>query len=310
MANHRLGLLQLKSSTPVRGVRHRREETDQVRVNVGLVSAALLAALTVATVSPERGASFAGCGRGRGRGRLRVRGLPGGFDRSRRARDDHNALDPDVGAGARRGMDRRRRSRERAGRRGLVAPGRRRRMPGEEPFDLRGDRSLDGTARAQDDCRRCRARPGLPPRRAGDQAEAGLVAGLGRRLSRLDAVRLPGTDGGWKPIGDRRVLERRREACNSFAFRFQDVALAAARGGSWRPFEPGAASWTGGYRLRRLEPRRRTGASARRSRSSSSSQLARDPGYATILTGVPTRTSVRRKTMSSLCRRTQPCETA
>jgi hypothetical protein len=70
----------------------------------------------------------------------------------------------------------------------------------------------------------------------------------------LEAIRLLGTVGGWKPIATAESWNDDGQACNSFAFRFQDVALADARGGSWRPFAPGRRFLNRGYRLRRLEP--------------------------------------------------------
>ena len=70
----------------------------------------------------------------------------------------------------------------------------------------------------------------------------------------VDAIRLLGTVGGWKPIATAESWNGDGQACNSFAFRFQDVALADARGGSWRPFAPGRRFLNRGYRLRRLEP--------------------------------------------------------
>ena len=70
----------------------------------------------------------------------------------------------------------------------------------------------------------------------------------------VEAIRLLGTVGGWKPIATAEAWNGEGQTCNSFAFRFQDVGLADARGGSWRPFSPGRRFLDVGYRLRRLEP--------------------------------------------------------
>jgi len=58
-----LAATEVRSRTPFRG-RAPKGKTDQVRVNVGLVFAAVLAAVTVGTASPERGTSSEGCGQG------------------------------------------------------------------------------------------------------------------------------------------------------------------------------------------------------------------------------------------------------
>ena len=70
----------------------------------------------------------------------------------------------------------------------------------------------------------------------------------------VDAIRLVGTAGGWKPIATAESWSGDGQACNTFAFRFEQVALADARGGSWRPFAPGRRFLDLGYRLRQLEP--------------------------------------------------------
>ena len=70
----------------------------------------------------------------------------------------------------------------------------------------------------------------------------------------VEAIRLRGTVGGWRPIATAEALNGKGQGCSSFAFRFQNVGLADARGGSWRPFTPGRRFLDSGYRLRRLEP--------------------------------------------------------
>jgi hypothetical protein len=69
----------------------------------------------------------------------------------------------------------------------------------------------------------------------------------------VDAVRLQGTAAGWRPIATAESWSGDGSARNSFAFRFQEVALADARGGSWRPFSAGRRLVDRDYRLRRLE---------------------------------------------------------
>ena len=121
----------------------------------------------------------------------------------------------------------------------------------------------------------------------------------------VEAVRLVGTAVGWRPMATAESWNGGGQACNSFAFRFQEVgarscarrlvAAVLARTHVPEPRLPAAPARAGGrvVRVRAVQP------------------LARPArAYATILTGVPTRTTVRRKTMSWLCRRTQPCETA
>ena len=70
----------------------------------------------------------------------------------------------------------------------------------------------------------------------------------------VEAVRLVGTAVGWRPMATAESWNGGGQACNSFAFRFQEVGLAAVRGGSWQPFSPGRTFLNRGYRLRRLEP--------------------------------------------------------
>ena len=175
-------------------------------MNVGLISAALLAAVTVATVSPERGASFAGCGGGAGAYAY------AGYQAASTAHGVRATITtlsvPDVRAGhvaAWVGVGGRKaagaaRTRLQAG---IAA------WPGEEPF-IYAEIVLDGRPELRTIAADV-ARPGLPPCPAGDQAEAGLVAGLGRRRSRCGRGSPAGH--GRRLEADRhcRVVERRRE---------------------------------------------------------------------------------------------------
>ena len=225
-------------------------------MNVGLVSAAVLAALTVATASPERAASSGGCGRGGtvGAGSYAYAGYQAASS-AHGVRATITALSiPNVGAGhlaawigvggpgsAPGGSD----SWLQAG----IAT-----LPGERPFVYTEV-----------------VHPDRPPELR--TIASNVVAGRAHRLAVLeikqrpgwwrvwvdgsvvvDAIRLLGTVGGWKPIATAESWNGDGHACNSFAFRFQDVALADARGGSWRPFAPGRRFLNRGYRLRRHEP--------------------------------------------------------
>ena len=162
------------------GEGRRREETDQVRVNVGLVSAAVLAALTVATASPERAASSGGCGRGAvGAGSYAYAGYQAASS-AHGVRATITALSiPNVGAGhvaawigvggpgsAPGGTD----SWLQAG----VAA-----LPGEQPFVYTEVVHPDRPPELRTIASNVVGGSSSPPRRAGDQTEAGLVARLG-----------------------------------------------------------------------------------------------------------------------------------
>jgi hypothetical protein len=221
-------------------------------VNVGLVSAAVLAALTVATVSPERGASSAGCGESAGGYAY------AGYQAASTAHGVRATITmlstPNVGTGhvaAWIGIGGRESGPGGADswlQAGLAA------LPGEKPL-------------VYVEIVRPNRRPEFRT------IAANVVAGRAHRLAVLEvkqrpgwwrvwvdgslaveAVRLVGMAGGWKPIATAESLNREGQACNTFAFRFQNVALADARGGSWRPFSPGRRFLNSGYRLRRLEP--------------------------------------------------------
>jgi hypothetical protein len=221
-------------------------------VNVGLVSAAVLAALAVATASPERGASS-------GQGAVGAGSYAyAGYQAASSAHGVRATITPlsipNVGAShvaawvgvggpdsAPGGTD----SWLQAG----VAA-----LPGEGPFVYTEV-----------------VHPGRPPELR--TIASNVAAGRAHRFAVLEikqrpgwwrvwvdgsvvveAIRLFGTAGGWRPIATAESWNRDGQPCNSFAFRFQDVALADARGGSWRPFVPGRRFLNRGYRLRQLEP--------------------------------------------------------
>ena len=316
MANHvgssiTLAAIEVFQDARSRDRRAGGKRADQLRVNVGLVSAAVLAALTVATVSPERGASSAGCGQGAGgAGSYAYAGYQAAST-AHGVRATITTLSiPNVGAGhvaAWIGVG----GREQwAGRHGLVAPGRHRGLAGRRALRVRGGRSPRPAARAQDDRRQRRGGPGSPSRRAGDQAD-GRVGGASGSTARSRSRR--SASSARSAAGSRSRPPSRGTATDGLQLlrvplpgRRASPMREAARGARSRR---GAASWTAATGCDGSSRRRRTDASARRSRSSRRASSSR-PRYATILTGVPTRTTVRRNTMSRLCSRTQPCETA
>jgi len=230
--------------------------TDHERVNVGLVSAALLAALTVATVSPDRGASAAGCGESAY--------AYAGYQAASTAHGVRAAITtlavPNVGAGhvaAWVGVGGR--ASEPGGtdswlQAGIVA------WEGEEPFVyaeiVRAGRREVRTLAAE-------VTAGRSYRLAVLEVKAkpgwwrvwvdGAVA--------VDAVRLPDAVRSRKPMATTESWNGGGQACNSFAFRFQGVGLAGTAGGAWRPMSVGRRFLDAGYRLRRLESNARTGAS-------------------------------------------------
>jgi hypothetical protein len=75
-------------------------------------------------------------------------------------------------------------------------------------------------------------------------------------------VHLPGSSGRLRPIATAESWDGGSGGCNAFAFRFEDVAVAAAGGGSWRAFLPGHRFLDAGFRLRRLAPAGRAAARA------------------------------------------------
>ncbi len=152
-----------------------------------------------------------------------------------------------------------------------------------------------------------------------------LRIGVSRRVAVLETAERPGSwrvwvdgspvtkpihlresSGRWAPIATAESFDGGESGCNRFAFRFERVSVSydtrAARGARSCP---GTASWTTATSCSRSRsrhpPRPRTRSSRRRSRPS---EL-----YGTILIGVPTGMRARSQRTSSLCRRTQPCET-
>jgi hypothetical protein len=69
-----------------------------------------------------------------------------------------------------------------------------------------------------------------------------------------DPVYLAGSSGRWKPMATAESWNGGRPVCNAFAFRFQQVSVATAPGGSWAAFRPGYRFLDHGYRLRQLLP--------------------------------------------------------
>lgn len=223
-------------------------------MNVGLVSAAVLAALAVATASPERGASSGGCGQGAvGAASYAYAGYQAASS-AHGVRATITPLSiPNVGAGhvaawiGVGGPDSGPGGNDSWLQAGVAA------LPGEEPFVyaeiVHPDRSPELKTIASNV--------------AVGRAHRVAVLEIKQRPGWwrvwvdgsvvVEAIRLLGTAGGWMPIATAESWTGNGHTCNSFAFRFQDVALADARGGSWRPFVPGRRFLNRGYRLRRLE---------------------------------------------------------
>jgi hypothetical protein len=67
-----------------------------------------------------------------------------------------------------------------------------------------------------------------------------------------DPVLLENSTNRWRPIATGESWNGGRAVCNSFAFRFDGVGVAAATGGSWRPFAPGFRFQDRGFGVKRL----------------------------------------------------------
>jgi hypothetical protein len=67
-------------------------------------------------------------------------------------------------------------------------------------------------------------------------------------------IHLSGSSGRWKPIATAETFSGGEQVCNSFAFRFEQVGVATALGGSWQTFTPGYRFLDQGYRLSQLRP--------------------------------------------------------
>jgi hypothetical protein len=58
----------------------------------------------------------------------------------------------------------------------------------------------------------------------------------------------------FRPIATAESWNGGRAGCNGFSYRFEQVGIASAPGGSWTPFRPGYDFLDRGYRLRPLTP--------------------------------------------------------
>ena len=67
-----------------------------------------------------------------------------------------------------------------------------------------------------------------------------------------DPVLLENSTNRWRPIATGESWNGGRAVCNSFAFRFDGVGVAAATGGSWHPFAPGFKFQDRGFDVKRL----------------------------------------------------------
>lgn len=110
------------------------------------------------------------------------------------------------------------------------------------------------------------ARPGVPPTyteiaSGADTGERFRVAVLevasrpgfwrvwlnGRAVSA--PIEITGSSGRWRPIATAESWGAGGNACNRFTYRFEDLRVASARGGSWRSFVGGHTFLDAGYRL-------------------------------------------------------------
>jgi hypothetical protein len=96
--------------------------------------------------------------------------------------------------------------------------------------------------------------PAIAP---GDARRVAVLAMAGRRTwwrvwvdSRpvSPPLHLPGSGGGWYPQALGENADGGVGACNTYAYRFADVALARVGGGSWRRLEGGSVFADPGYR--------------------------------------------------------------
>jgi len=67
-----------------------------------------------------------------------------------------------------------------------------------------------------------------------------------------DPILLENSTNRWRPIATAESWNGGRAVCNKFAFRFDGVGVAAATGGSWRPFTPGFKFQDRGFGVKRL----------------------------------------------------------
>jgi hypothetical protein len=69
-----------------------------------------------------------------------------------------------------------------------------------------------------------------------------------------DPIVLPGSHERWQPMATAESWNGGVATCNGFRFRFEQVGVAQALGGSWRPFVPGYTFRDRGYVIRQLRP--------------------------------------------------------
>lgn len=67
-----------------------------------------------------------------------------------------------------------------------------------------------------------------------------------------EPVLLANSTNRWKPIATAESWNGGQDVCNQFAFRFDGVGVAAATGGSWRPFAPGYKFEDRGFDVKQL----------------------------------------------------------
>jgi hypothetical protein len=80
-------------------------------------------------------------------------------------------------------------------------------------------------------------------------------------------IHLPGSTRRWRPIATAEAWDAGSGVCNRFAFRFERVEVADARGGSWTSFRSGARFQDKGYRLSLLDGNLKSVDRARRARA-------------------------------------------
>jgi hypothetical protein len=110
------------------------------------------------------------------------------------------------------------------------------------------------------------ARPGAPPTYS--ELESQVPTGKRIRVAVLEVAKRPGfwrvwlngrpvsapvelrgSSGRWQPIATAESWSGTGSACNRFTYRFDDVSVAGATGGSWRGFVGGHTFLDAGYRL-------------------------------------------------------------
>ena len=67
-----------------------------------------------------------------------------------------------------------------------------------------------------------------------------------------EPVLLQNSSNRWRPIATAESWNGGQAVCNAFAFRFDGVGVASAKGGSWTPFAPGFRFQDRGYTVKRL----------------------------------------------------------